>query len=144
MIHSKLRGGRLGEFRLTPGSPMKQRFEGAGKSGPQHHQRDDKMPTTLEVAKQHEPGSRTVVIRYGKIPSYRGNRKSWGFEISDTTATDMYYGVYTCSRPNAKKLFETKLKPNAEERGFVVVLTVDKESELKKDLTQIPWGQRTY
>lgn len=94
------------------------------------------MPTTLEIAKQHEPGSRTVTIRYGKITSYRGNRKSWGFEISDETATDMWYGKYTCSRPRAKKLFEAKLKPNAEERGFVVVLTVDEDSGLNKDLTQ--------
>lgn len=94
------------------------------------------MPTTLEIAAQHEPGSRTVTIRYGKIPAYRGNKKVWGFEISDTAATDMWYGQYTCSRPRAKKLFETKLKPNAEERGFVVILTVDKESELSKDLAQ--------
>tara|TARA_R110000868_G_scaffold47769_9_gene156254 strand:+ start:741 stop:1028 length:288 start_codon:yes stop_codon:yes gene_type:complete len=95
------------------------------------------MPTTLEIAKQHEPGSRTVTIRYGKIPAYRGGGKSWGFEISVSEATDMWYRQYTCSRPRAKKLFETKLKPNAEERGFMVVLTVDGDSGLNKDLTRI-------
>ena len=92
------------------------------------------MPTTLEIAQQHEPGSRTVTIRYGKIPAYRGNGKSWGFEISDKEATDTWYGQYTCSRRSAKKVFEKILNPNAIERGFVVTLVVDEVSGLDNSL----------
>ena len=84
--------------------------------------------TSLEYARQFEPGSREVTIYYGLIPMYRDtSRPSWGFAISDESATDHWYGKYTAGHREAKKIF-AKLKQNAEERGFRVRLLVDPES----------------
>lgn len=92
--------------------------------------------TTLEYAKNFAPGSRTVIIFYGRIPGYRDpKRKSWGFAISDKSATWSWYEQHTCSRREAKKTFETLLKPKAEERGFKVELILEEGCGLNPDLT---------
>jgi hypothetical protein len=93
--------------------------------------------TTLEYARNFAPGSRTVTIWYGRIPGYRNpHRKSWGFAISDESATWGWFPHYTCPRPSAKRTFENILKPHALERGFVVNLVVDPASGLNADLSQ--------
>lgn len=107
------------------------------------HSLGDENVTTLEYSTRFVPGSRTVIFRYGRIPGYRSDRSStgrpsytsWGFSISDDSATDMWYGQYTCGLGGAKALFEQTLKPNAEARGFVVKLEIDQLSELAPDLT---------
>ncbi len=89
--------------------------------------------TTLEYAKKFKPGSRTVTFRYGIIQGYR-SPTSWGFNISDNSATWAWFELYTCPRKSAKRLFENHLKPTAEERGFKVLLVVDAVSGLGSNL----------
>jgi len=79
--------------------------------------------TSLNYAKQFER-LRKVIIWYGQIPSYRDPRRlSWGFAISDCSATLAWFNQYTCARRSAKRIYRN-LKKCAEDRGFQVQLVV--------------------
>jgi len=81
-------------------------------------------------------GQPTVTIKYAKIASRDPRRKSWGFLFSDLRATFGHYSHYVCSRTSAKRTYEKVLKPQALERGYLVVLEVDPESGLTADLSR--------
>jgi hypothetical protein len=72
-------------------------------------------------------------VRYGKIPGYRNpRRKSWGFEIEGGTPV-LGYGLYTCPRPSARKVFKL-LCERAAERGHSLKLVLDEGCGLGEDL----------